>query len=42
MSFETVRPYVKGFYGNLLQHHPIKDMSVDQAEKAKMFQEGLK
>ncbi|HEY1065940.1 MAG TPA: peptide ABC transporter substrate-binding protein, partial [Pirellulales bacterium] len=38
-----VRPYVKGFYHNLLDLHPLQSISIDREEKARIFQEeGLK
>ena len=35
VSTLMVRPYVKGFHDNILDVHPLKDISVDQVEKAR-------
>ena len=38
-----VRPYVKGFYRNILDTHPLKDISIDSEEKARILKaEGLR
>jgi oligopeptide transport system substrate-binding protein len=40
---EIVRPYVHGYYRNILDTHPLKDIRVDQREKARLLQsEGLR
>jgi len=43
VSQDMVRPYVKGFYPNLLDTHPLKDIWVDQEEKDRVLKaEGLR
>lgn len=37
VSTSMVRPYVKGFHGNILDVHPLKDISIDEAEKARQL-----
>ncbi len=37
VSKNMVRPYVKGFYNNLLDTHPLKAMDVDADAKRRMF-----
>ena len=40
---EIVRPYVHGYYRNILDFHPLKDIRVDQRAKARLLQsEGLR
>ena len=40
---DMVRPYVKGFYDNLLDVHPLKDIWIDEAEKRRVLEaEGLR
>jgi hypothetical protein len=37
-----VRPYVKGFYNNPLDTHPLKSIKVDQEAKARFLEEELR
>lgn len=37
VSKNVVRPYVKGFYNNLLDMHPLKAIQIDAAAKRRMF-----
>ena len=38
-----VRPYVKGFYRNILDTHPLKDIVIDQDQKRRILKaEGLR
>jgi len=37
ISSAMVRPYVKGYHNNILNVHPLKDISVDQEEKARFL-----
>jgi len=42
VSLDMVRPYVKGFYPNIQDVHPIQGMSIDPAEKQRVLaEEGL-
>ncbi len=40
-SKNMVRPYVHGFYGNVLDVHPLKGIIVDDAARQKLHAEGL-
>ncbi len=40
VSTNMVRPYVKGFYPNLLDVHPLDAIWIDQAEKEKFLKAG--
>lgn len=40
VSRDVVRPYVEGYYPNLLDTHPLKDFRVDRAEKARFERSG--
>ncbi len=43
VSQSMVRPYVKGFYRNIQDVHPLRRVWIDQEEKARVFsEEGLK
>jgi oligopeptide transport system substrate-binding protein len=42
VSKNLVRPYVKGFYNNSLDIHPLKSIKVDQEEKARFLEEELR
>lgn len=37
VSKNMVRPYVKGFYNNLLDMHPLKSIEVDREARLRMF-----
>ena len=39
VSQAMVRPYVKGFYHNVQDVHPLKELRVDREEKARVLQE---
>jgi oligopeptide transport system substrate-binding protein len=40
---DMVRPYVKGFYDNLLDVHPLKDIWIDEEQKRRVLEaEGLR
>lgn len=39
VSLDMVRPYVKGFYANIQDVHPIQGMSIDRAEKERILAE---
>ncbi|MCE9544856.1 MAG: peptide ABC transporter substrate-binding protein [Planctomycetia bacterium] len=38
VSVNMVKPYVKGFYPNAQDLHPLRDLSIDAAERRKYFQ----
>jgi len=43
VSQDMVRPYVKGFYGNVLDVHPLKNIWIDEEEKKRVLEaEGLR
>lgn len=39
VSRAMVRPYVRGYYPNILDTHPLKDIRIDPVEKARVLRE---